>query len=126
PHQPTPLTATPPPSRPLPPPPRTPDAGNVPGATLPPTAAGTCTVVASQSGDAQYAPARPIPGSFPVERIPQTISFSPPGSGTVDQPVILTGKASSRLPVTYASDSMDVCTVAGSTLTPASAGTCPV
>jgi hypothetical protein len=98
----------------------------VAGATLTPTAAGLCTVVASQPGDAQYAPADSMKGSFPVGKITQTISFSPPGSATVDRPVTLTAKASSGLQVIYASDSRDVCTVAGSMLTPAKAGTCAV
>jgi len=104
----------------------TPDVCTVTGATLTPTAAGTCTVTASQPGNAQYAPADSMSGSFPVEKIPQTISFSPPGSATVDRPVILTGTASSGLPVIYASGSTDVCAVTGSTLTPAKAGTCTV
>ena len=104
----------------------TPDVCTVTGATLTPTAAGTCTVTASQPGNAQYAPADSMSGSFPVEKIPQTISFSPPGSATVDRPVILTGTASSGLPVIYASGSTDVCTVTGSTLTLAKAGTCTV
>ena len=103
----------------------TPDVCTVTGATLTPTAAGTCTVTASQPGNAQYAPADSMSGSFPVEKIPQTISFSPPGSATVDRPVILTGTASSGLAVIYASGT-DVCTVTGSTLTTAKAGTCTV
>jgi hypothetical protein len=104
----------------------TPDVCTVSGATVSATAAGTCTIVASQPGDAQYAPADSVTGSFPVEKIPQTISFAPPGSAMVDQPVTLTAKASSGLPVIYASDSTDVCTVSDSTLTPAKAGTCTV
>jgi hypothetical protein len=104
----------------------TPDVCTVSGATLTPTAVGTCTVTASQSGNAQYAPADSMSGSFPVEKISQTISFSPPGSATVDRPVILTGTASSGLSVFYVSGSTDVCTVMGSTLTPARAGTCSV
>ena len=104
----------------------TPDVCAVTGVTLTPTAAGSCTIVASQPGDAQYAPADSRTGSFPVGKIPQTISFSPPGSATVGQPVTLTGTASSGLPVIYASGSTDVCTVSGSTLTLAKAGTCAV
>ena len=104
----------------------TPDVCTVTGATLTPTAAGTCTVTASQPGNAQYAPADSMSGSFPVEKIPQTISFIPPGSATVDRTVILTGTASSGLSVIYASGSKDVCTVTGSTLTFSKAGTCTI
>ena len=103
------------------------DVCTVSGATVAATAAGTCIVVASQPGDDQYAPANPVvAGSFPVQKITQTISFSPPASATVGQPVALTATASSGLPVTYTSTSTDVCTVSGSTLTPAKAGTCAV
>jgi hypothetical protein len=103
----------------------TPDVCTVSGATVAATAAGTCIIVASQPGDDQYAPANPVvAGSFPVQKITQTISFSPPASATVGQPVALTATASSGLPVTYTSNSTDVCTVSGSTLTPAKAGTC--
>ena len=102
------------------------DVCTVSGATLTPTAAGPCTVVASQPGNAQYAPADSRTGSVPVGKIPQTISFSLPGSATVDRRVTLTAKASSGLPVIYASGSRDVCTVEGSTLIPAKAGTCVI
>ncbi|HET9079574.1 MAG TPA: hypothetical protein VFO01_03535 [Trebonia sp.] len=104
----------------------TPDVCTVSGATLTPTAAGSCTIVASQPGNAQYAPAGSKAGSVLVGKIPQTISFSPPGSATVDQRVTLTARASSGLPVIYASGSRDVCTVEGSTLIPARAGTCVI
>jgi hypothetical protein len=77
----------------------------------------TCTVTASQPGDDQYAPADPVTGSFPVQKIPQMISFSPPASATADQPVALTATASSGLPVTYTSSTPDVCTVSGTTAT---------
>jgi hypothetical protein len=104
----------------------TPDVCTVSGATLTLTAAGTCTVTASQPGDAQYAPADSVTGSFPVGKIPQAISFTPPGGATAGRPVILTATASSGLPVLYASGSTDVCTVSGSTLTLTAAGTCTV
>jgi hypothetical protein len=104
----------------------TPDVCTVSGATLTLTAAGTCTVVASQPGNAQYAPADSMSGFFPVGKIPQTISFAPPGSATAGRPVILTARASSGLAVIYASGSTDVCTVSGFTLTLAKAGTCTV
>src|SRR5215472_11164178 len=105
----------------------TPGVCTVSGATVTAAAAGTCIIVASQPGDGQYAPANPaVAGSFPVQKITQAISFSPPASVTAGQPVSLTAKASSELPVTYTSNSADVCTVSGSTLTPAKAGTCAV
>ena len=97
----------------------------VSGTTVAATVAGTCIIVATQSGDDQYAPADPVTGSFPVQKIPQTISFSPPASATMGQAVALTAKASG-LPVTFTSNSTDMCTVSGSTLTAGKAGTCAV
>ena len=105
---------------------RTPDVCTVSGTTVAATVAGTCIIVATQSGDDQYAPADPVTGSFPVQKIPQTISFSPPASATMGQAVALTAKASSGLPVTFTSNSTDMCTVSGSTLTAGKAGTCAV
>ncbi len=104
----------------------TPDVCTVSGATLTTAKAGTCTVTASQPGDDEYAPAQPVTGSFPVQKIRQTISFSPPASATAGQPVALTATASSGLPVTYTASTLDVCAVSGATLTPAKAGTCTV
>lgn len=101
-----------------------PNVCTVSGPTVAATAAGTCTIVASQPGDGQYAPAESVTGSFPVEKIPQTISFSPPASAIVDQQVPMSAKASSGLPVSYSTSTPDVCSVSGSTLTPSKAGTC--
>jgi hypothetical protein len=102
------------------------DVCTVSGSTLTLAKAGTCTVTASQPGDDKYLPARPETQSFPVQKIPQTISFTPPAGATAGRPVILTATASSGLAVIYTSGSTDVCTVSGSTLTLAKAGTCTV
>jgi hypothetical protein len=104
----------------------TPDVCTVSGATVATTAAGTCTVIASQPGDAQYAPARPIPGSFPVGKIPQTISFTPPRGAETDQRVALSASATSKLAVSFSSAAPGVCTVSGSTATTIKAGTCAI
>ncbi len=104
----------------------TPDVCTVSGATVAAAAAGACIIMASQPGDGQYAPADRVTGSFPVQKIPQTISFSPPASATVDQPVALTAKASSGLAVTYTPTTPGVCTVSGTTATATRGGTCTV
>ena len=104
----------------------TPDVCKVSRATVAATAAGTCIIVASQPGDGQYAPADPVTGSIAVQKIPQTISFIPPASATVDEPVTLTATASSGLPVTYSTSAPDVCTVSGTTVTASQGGTCTI
>ena len=104
----------------------TPDVCKVSRATVAATAAGTCIIVASQPGDGQYAPADPVTGSIAVQKIPQTISFIPPASAIVDEPVTLTATASSGLPVTYSTSAPDVCTVSGTTVTASQGGTCTI
>jgi len=83
----------------------------VSGATVVPWTAGRCVITASQDGTAEYQPAEPVAQVFLVARASQTISFVPPASATIDQPVTLTATASSWLPVTYASSTPDVCRV---------------
>jgi hypothetical protein len=98
----------------------------VSGATVVPWTAGRCVITASQEGSAQYLPATPVTQVFLVARASQTISFKPPESTTIGQPVTLTATASSWLPATYTSGTPDVCTVSGVTLTTAKAGICTV
>jgi hypothetical protein len=62
----------------------------VSGATVVPRTGGRCVIIASQDGNARYLPAKPVRQEFPVARASQTISFTPPASATIDQPVTLT------------------------------------
>jgi hypothetical protein len=57
---------------------------------------------------------------------PQTITFTLPAGGVVGTTATLTGSATSKLPLTYTSTTMGVCTVSGSTLSLLAAGTCSV
>ena len=90
--------------------------------------AGTCVIDANQAGDGNYNAAPQVQQSFAIGAASQTITFPNPG------PVIystggtfaLSATASSALPVAYASITTGVCTVAGSTATIVSAGTCSI
>jgi hypothetical protein len=62
----------------------------VSGATVIPWTVGQCVITASQEGGARYLPATPVTQVFPVARASQTISFQPPASTTIGQPVTLT------------------------------------
>ena len=87
--------------------------------------AGTCSIAASQPGNANYSAAPNVVQSFAVTPGTQTITFGPIGSvafGTA--PFSLTATATSNLPVSFASTTPGVCTVAGSTVSIAGAGTC--
>ena len=98
----------------------------VSGATVVPWASGRCEITASQEGNAQYLPAKPVTQVFPVAPASQTISFTPPASAIIGQPVTLTATASSWLPVAYVSSTQDVCTVSDATVTATAAGTCTI
>jgi hypothetical protein len=90
-------------------------------------AVGTCTIQATQAGNANYNSATSVNQSFTVSQGSQTISFgvlSDRPLGTA--PFVVTAIASSGLAVTYSSLTTAVCTVSGSTVTLAAVGTCTI
>ena len=93
-------------------------------------AAGTCVIDANQAGNATYAAAPQVQQKIAVAGKPQSITFTdPPGSGTVGVPLTLSATASSGLKVAFSVDpASDAgrCTVSGSTVTYAAAGTCVI
>ena len=108
----------------------------VSGSTVSFVGAGTCTVVASQAGNAVYDQADPVQQSFTVgpgapTLSPQTISFTStaPGGAVVGGPAYtVAASASSGLAVvfTVASASAGVCTVSGATVSLVGVGTCTI
>jgi hypothetical protein len=89
-------------------------------------AAGTCTIQATQDGNASYAAATPVPQSFTVNGETQTITFGAIPTQTVGTPLTLSATASSGLTVTFTSTTTSVCTVSGTTATFLTAGTCTI
>jgi len=90
-------------------------------------ATGLCTITASQPGDAAFAAAVPVSRSFTVIAAlqSQTIVFGLLIERTLGSPPFNLGaSASSGLPVTFASLTTAVCSVAGSTVTLLSIGIC--
>lgn len=92
---------------------------------------GTCTVDANQAGNATYQAAPQAQQSFGVGGAAQTITYtSTPPSGAIfgASPYTVSATASSGLPVTFSIDgsSGSTCSVSGSTVTLAHAGTCTV
>jgi sugar lactone lactonase YvrE len=85
---------------------------------------GTCSLTASQTGNANYAPAAPVSQSFTIHRAAQAITFSALPAQTLGTTLTLTATASSGLPVTYASSTPAICTVSGSTATLLAYGSC--
>ena len=97
------------------------------GSTISFVSAGTCSITASQAGNATYAPATPVTQSFSVTAGVNTITF-PALANTpfTSPPPTPAATASSGLPVSYASNSPGVCTIAGSTISFVSAGACSI
>ena len=105
----------------------TPAVCTVSGATVTLVAVGTCTIQATQAGNANYAAATPVNQSFQVTQESQTITFgalSNQALGTA--PFTLSATASSGLRVSFNSQTTGVCTVSGTTVTPVAVGTCTV
>ena len=106
----------------------TPAVCSVAGSTATTVAAGTCTITASQSGDASYAPARDVQRSAQVRASPvaQVITFTPPPDTKVGEPVTLSASSTSGLPVSFTSNTPAVCAVSGPTVTTTAAGACMI
>jgi hypothetical protein len=89
-------------------------------------AAGTCTITASQAGNASYAIAAPVQQSFVVNPAPQTITFDPITPQTAAIKLPLTATSSSGLGVSYVSTTATVCTISGKNANLLTAGTCTI
>jgi hypothetical protein len=88
--------------------------------------AGTCTIQATQAGDANYLAATPVSQSFQVAPAQQTIAFGTlPNQSLGTPPFTISAAASSGLAVTFTSQTA-TCTVSGNTVTLVSTGTCTV
>ncbi|HEX5145576.1 MAG TPA: hypothetical protein VFV85_01030, partial [Conexibacter sp.] len=101
----------------------------VSGSSVTLVAAGTCSITASQAGNATYAAALPVTRTFQVTAalLSQTITFAQPSDTRVDQgPVSLSASASSGLAASFTSNDTSVCTVSASSVTLVAAGTCSI
>ncbi len=87
---------------------------------------GTCTLTASQQGNASYAAANSVTQSFTSHRATQTITFAAIPAQILGTTLALTATASSGLPITYTSSTPAICTVSGSTATLLAYGTCGI
>ena len=85
------------------------------GTTVHLTAGGTCTITASQPGNASFANAPDVPRTFSIAKVAQTIAFGALPARSFGEPDFAVGAiASSGLPVSFATAGS--CTVAGSTV----------
>jgi 6-phosphogluconolactonase (cycloisomerase 2 family) len=108
----------------------TPGVCTVSGSTVHLAGAGTCTINADQAGDDDYLAADQAQQSFAVGKGSQTVAFTSTAPndaavGGATYGVAATGGDSGK-PVTFSSATPGVCTVSGSTVHFASAGTCTI
>jgi Regulator of chromosome condensation (RCC1) repeat/PASTA domain len=88
-------------------------------------AAGSCTLTASQAGDANYNSAQDVSQSFVIAKAGQSISFGPIANRTYGAPdFIVRAFSSSGLVVSFMAAGS--CTVRGETVHPTSVGSCTV
>lgn len=95
------------------------------GSTVHITGTGTCTIVASQAGNADYEAAPAVSETFSIDAASQTITFpSVPDQSYGGEPVALEASASSGLPVSYTA--AGPCSISGATVVTEGVGTCEV
>ncbi len=103
---------------------QTPSVCSVTGVSLQLLAVGTCTIAADQPGDANHLAAAQVTRSFAIRQA-QTLSFAAlPARDATQGAFVLSATASSGLPVSYVSNTLAVCSVAGGTVTLVASGTC--
>jgi outer membrane protein OmpA-like peptidoglycan-associated protein len=109
----------------------TPGVCTVTGSAVALLTTGTCTITASQAGDSNYSAAADVQRAFAITPVlapgTQSISFPRPADTSITAgPVSLGATATSGLAVGYSSATPAVCTVAGSSVTLATTGTCTI
>jgi hypothetical protein len=105
----------------------TPRVCTVSGTAVTLVAPGTCTIQATQAGNADYAAAPAVSQSFQVTKGSQTITFAALANQPLGTPpFMISATASSGLTVTFYSRTTHVCTVSGTTVTLVTAGTCTI
>jgi uncharacterized protein (TIGR03437 family) len=96
------------------------------GSTVALVAIGTCSITATQGGNASYAAATPVTRSF-VVRYAQTITFGALSNVTlVSPPFSISATASSGLPVSFVSMTPSACAISANTVSLVAAGTCTI
>jgi hypothetical protein len=98
----------------------------VTGFVITAVASGTCSITASQSGNANYAAATDVVRTFTISLAAQSITFDTPQGMTVGGVQLIATTATSSLTVTLTSTTTGICTVSGSGITAVASGTCSI
>jgi hypothetical protein len=88
------------------------------------TGAGTCTITASQAGDADWAPAGRVSARMRIERGRQRVELTAPGRARVGGAIDLSAVADSGLPIEL--DVTGACVAEEGTVRPIGTGTCSI
>lgn len=108
----------------------TPGICTVSGLNIVPVAAGSCTIVATQTGNSSYSEAQAVTQTFPITTLTaQTIDAPSPGNQTwsgSSYTITRTPTATSGLTVTMISTTPSVCTVSGYVITIVGPGNCTI
>ncbi len=86
--------------------------------------AGTCTITASQPGDADWEPAAAAVLDLDIARAEQAIEFAAIEGAVVGEPLPLSATADSGLPVSF--EASGACVVEGARVRPIGSGTCTI
>lgn len=113
----------------------TPAVCSIAGTTVSILAAGTCTITADQPGNGAWNPAPRASRSIAIAQAPQTLTFPgqvepsrgfEQGATFAIDPQATSAEPNSGQPIVYSSLDTGVCTVAGTTVTMVSEGTCTI
>jgi hypothetical protein len=104
----------------------TPDVCTLNDTVLTPIAFGTCTLSATQGGDATYAAAPDVIRSTRIATLQELVFEYMPTQALINTSVALSATASSGLPVTFTSLTPGICAVSDTTLTALADGICEV
>ncbi len=89
--------------------------------------AGTCTIQANQSGNANYSAAPQVATSFSVATEAQSITFAAlPATTYGAAPFTVSATSTLGLPIVFTSSTTAVCTVSGTAVTIIAVGTCTI
>ena len=89
------------------------------------TGAGSCTITASQPGNANWVAAADVPQTFTINKVTQSITFnSLPTRAVSNPPFTVSATATSGLPVSFSATGG--CSVSGTTVTLSGVGTCTI
>jgi uncharacterized repeat protein (TIGR01451 family) len=106
---------------------QTPSICTVSSATVTLLSGGTCTIQATQAGNASYNAAPNVSQNFLVNPASQTIVFGTLSAQTFGAAAFtVSASATSNLPVSFNSQTTSICTVLSATVTLLSGGTCTI